>query len=139
MLACLMPGAAVHLSAALPTTTSLQLANDTNEDIEPTVLSYTNLGTDSSLSAWMRTSPTVASNTSILNYKAWTGNGSVSSGTIPTHPDYALYYDPILKYSGLTAVHLVALGRRTTTDTAADPFEHRYVGDYHDVRFTNDN
>lgn len=109
------------LSATLTTTSTLQLSSDSNEDIEPTVLSYTHFGTEYSMAVWMKSNPTVASNTSVLSCKAWTSNGSVNTGSIPAHPDYDLYYDPVLaKYSGNTAVHLVALGRRIVRDATTN-------------------
>ena len=103
-------------AAAITQVAERRLVDQSQEEIEPALITYTHFGVEYSVSVWMNFDPNVTNPNSTLKYTAWTSTGLATTSAIPPRAGYARYADPILvKHPSTTQLYLVGLAYNSTT------------------------
>jgi hypothetical protein len=90
---------------------------DSNEEIEPALISQSRSGVDYVVTVYMKFHPTIASSQSTLEYAAYNSNGSSTNGVLPMTTEvasYSSFADPVLAQdeAGTSPrIYLAAIGK----------------------------
>jgi hypothetical protein len=110
LLLCLV--VTLPLSATLTQVAERRMNTDSNEEFEPTAVSYVSSSVEYNAVVYMRFPSTVAADpNSTFQVRSWNSSGGTATSAIPTHASYTRYADPVLvKDDSTTTVYLVGLG-----------------------------